>query len=97
MKEQRIADLRNKEIINIHDGSRYGIVSDLVFDMDCGQITALIVPQPYRIRDLFGRGEDLRIPWNSIQRIGDEIILVDYIPDKPGADPERQKISNFFL
>ena len=42
-----------------------------------GQVVAIIVYGPCRFFGLFGRGEEFYIPWECIQRIGDDIILID--------------------
>ena len=73
----RMYDLRQKEIVNISDGARYGFVSDMELDTTQGTITALIVPGPGRVLGVFGRDQEYRIPWDKIQKIGDDIILVD--------------------
>lgn len=73
----RMYDLRQKEIVNLNDGARYGFVSDLEFDSGEGKITALIVPGPGRVLGVFGRDQEYRIPWEKINKIGDDVILVD--------------------
>ena len=75
--ETRIAELRYKEIICISDGSRLGYVGDLEIDLNSGQVRALVVPGRRRFFGLLGREEDHRIPWNTVRRFGDDIILVD--------------------
>ena len=74
----RITDLRNKEVINITDGSRLGCVYDAEFDVCTAKIVAIIVPGPAKFFGLFGRDEDYIIPWDNIEKIGDDIILVCY-------------------
>jgi len=69
-------DLRQKEIVNINDGARYGFVSDLELDPVQGRIIALVVPGPGRVLGVFGRDQEYRIPWEMITKIGDDIILV---------------------
>lgn len=73
----RIGDLRYKEVINVNTGIRLGYVSDGVFDIKSGRMRALVVPGAYKVMGLFGRSEDFVIPWESIRRIGDDIILVE--------------------
>jgi len=75
-------DLRQKEIVNINDGARYGFVSDLELDIRDGKAAALIVPGPGRVLGVFGRDQEYRIPWENINKIGDDIILVDCATDK---------------
>ena len=49
----RFADFRCKEVINICDGCRLGYVGDVECRLPDGQLTALIVPGPYRFFGLF--------------------------------------------
>lgn len=74
---ERFSDLRCKEVINITDGARLGYVNDLDLEPDCGRILSLIVPGRCRLFGLLSAGEDYVIPWQSIRRIGADIILVD--------------------
>ena len=85
----RFRDLRRKEVININDGSRLGPVADVDLRAPEGQIVAIVVYGPARFFGLFGRGEEFYIPWDCIQRIGDDIILID----KPfqRREPERKR------
>ena len=73
----RMYDLRQKEVINLSDGARYGFVSDLEINIEEGKITTMIVPGPGRVLGVFGRDQEYRIPWDKISKIGDDIILVD--------------------
>ena len=79
----RIVDLRGKEVISISDGTRLGFPYDVELDTVTGRVTAIIVPGECRYFGLFGRGDDIVIPWEAIRRIGDDIILVD-CDGKPG-------------
>ena len=89
----RIRDLRCKEVINICDGCRLGIVSDVDVRIPEGQVVAIIVCGPYRFFGLFGRGEEYYVPWECIQRIGDDIILIDkpFQRRDAGMDRKRRK------
>ena len=73
----RIKNLRCKEVINICDGCRLGFVSDVDVRVPEGQVVAVVVQGPCRFFGLFGRGEEYYVPLECIQRIGDDIILVD--------------------
>ena len=85
----RIRGLRCKEVINICDGSRLGFVYDVDIKVPEGQVLAIVVKGPGMFFGLFGRGEEFYIPWDCIQRIGDDIILID----KPfqRRDPNLEK------
>lgn len=73
----RMRDLRCKEVINICDGCRLGFVGDVDVRLPEGQVAAVVVFGPGRFFGLFGRGEEYYIPWDCIQRVGDDIILVE--------------------
>ncbi|MDR0813640.1 MAG: YlmC/YmxH family sporulation protein [Oscillospiraceae bacterium] len=86
----QITDLRYKEVINISNGFRLGIVTDAMFNAESGQIVSLIAPGPPRFLGLFGRCEDYIIPWHSIKKIGSDIILIETDHDY-GVRPPRKK------
>lgn len=71
-----VAELQCREVINICTGHRLGFVCDIEFETEDGRIIALIVPGPCRYWGMFGREDDYRLPWDCIERIGDDIILV---------------------
>lgn len=72
-----LSELRQKEVINVCDGKRLGRVMDLEFCAVDSRITALVVPATTTLLQSM-RGEKCGtvIPWENIQRIGDDVILV---------------------
>ena len=68
-------DLRNKEIINLCDGSRMGHIVDLVFSTENGRVTGLVTPGEKR---LFKKSGEIFIPIEKVRRIGDDVILIRY-------------------
>lgn len=87
--------MRDKEVINICDGARLGFVADVDMKLPEGQICAIIVYGPYRFFGLFGRGEEFYIPWECIQRIGDDIILIDKPFQRRDSSQERKRRKKF--
>lgn len=87
----RLGELRYKEIINVANGNRLGFVGDAELDPATGRLTALIVPGPARFFGLFGREEDYLLPFESISRIGEDIILIDVAGDYLRAGKEKRK------
>lgn len=71
-----IAGLQKKEVINVHDGTRLGYVSDVDIDLENGKILALHIPASTKMFNIFGKNEDHVIPWDQITKIGDDIILI---------------------
>lgn len=66
-------ELRNKEVINLSDGSRMGHLVDIVFNHENGCIVGVVVPGEKR---LFKKTDDVFIPLEKVRRIGEDVILV---------------------
>lgn len=68
-----LSELQLKEIINITDGKRIGIIVDVIVESN-GQIRKLILEEKRGKR--FSKDE-YEILWSQIVKIGDDIILID--------------------
>ena len=76
------SDFRQKEVINIRDGKRLGVIIDMEFDLHAGRITAIVVPGPSKLMGFLKGEGDYVIPWEKIKKRGDDVILVDVDPNK---------------
>lgn len=74
--EERVSDLSFREVIDLDSGRRLGRVRDALVDGDTGKISALIVPGRLRCLGLLGREEELVLPWETLERLGEDILLV---------------------
>jgi len=74
----RASDLKEKEVVNVRDGSKLGLISDIEVNLEKGEIEAIVIPGPGRILGLFGKNQDYVIEWNKIVKIGTHVILVDF-------------------
>ena len=80
----KTSELREREVVNILDGRRLGLASDLEIEVETGRIKAIVVPGPGKFLLLFGNDEDYVIPWEKIIKIGVDVILVeasDYVAE----------------
>lgn len=73
----RMCELRDKEVINTKDGSRYGYITDVEIDIRNGCVIAIIINTSNRVLGIFGREQEYIIPWCFIKQIGDDIIIVE--------------------
>jgi len=89
----RITELGCKEVINVCDGTRYGYVNDVEIDCSCGRVVALVVHCKGGLFGALSKNNDIVIPWESIKKIGDDIILVDSVLEAPFVN----KKIGFFL
>jgi len=75
----KISDLRMREIINIVDGRRLGMIKDIDIDLEEGKINAIILPGVGggKFLGFLGKEEEIVVPWNKIKKIGADVILVE--------------------
>ncbi len=86
----RITDLRCKEVIDLCTGDRIGFVEDVELILPGGQIAALVVPGTGKCFGLFGREDDVVIPWDCVRRFGEDVILVE-LPEHPNRPAKTRK------
>ena len=72
----RVVDLRYRDVINIKDGCRLGCVNDIEIDTCSARVICIVVYGRPKCFGLFGREDDIIIPWESIEVIGEDTVLV---------------------
>lgn len=86
----KASELTEKEIINVIDGTKLGIISDIEIDLEKAKIKAIIIPRAGGIMSLFTKANNIVIDWEDIVRIGSEVILVN-------IDSNKYKDENNFV
>ncbi len=81
----RIGDLRDRDVVNVNDGRRLGVISDVDIDVENGTVKAIIIPGSGGFMGVIGRKHDITISWDKIVRVGVDTILVDF----PADDEEK--------
>ena len=71
----RSCNFKNREVINIDTAERIGIVKDVEIDTENGSIKAIVVKKHSNLFPQIFGGE-LVIPWDNIEVMGEEIVLV---------------------
>lgn len=77
--EVSFCELRTKMVINVVDGKALGRIVDIIFSRDNSKVIGVIAPGDKNFH-LFGRKNDLFIPYNCIIRIGIDSVLVELRP-----------------
>lgn len=72
----RLSELCDKEIVNMKDGAILGCIGDLDIETCDAKILAMVIPGRPKCFGLLGREEDVVIPWEKIEVIGQDTILV---------------------
>lgn len=75
----RLSELSGKEIVNLYDGARLGVIgnSDLLIDEGTGNIISLIIPRNRAQLFLFGNLGYSEVAWDCIKKIGPDIVIVE--------------------
>ena len=90
----RIGELRNRDVISVRDGVRIGFVGDIEINTQTAQLAAVVVYGRPRLFGLLGHEEDCIIPWESIRMLGEDAVLVDFVPQK--RVQKRGFLANFW-
>lgn len=75
--------LKEKAVINICNGKQLGYISDIEVDTHSGRVLRIILQTGTSVFSLFGGKNLLYIPWQCIERIGDDTILVRFTEIAP--------------
>lgn len=71
-----LSELCRKDVIQVPLGANLGRVDDLRFDPRTAALEGLILLGRPRLFGLLGRQEDVFIPWQEIETVGADVILV---------------------
>ncbi len=71
----KISEFRQKEVLDTVTGKRLGYVCDMEIDDVSGRIISITVPSG-KILSSIMKKSDIIIPWEKIEKIGKDMILV---------------------
>lgn len=71
-----LAELRDKEVIDIKTGAKLGFVDDIEINLERATVIALVVYGRPRFFGLLGRDDDIIIKCKEIEIIGVDTILI---------------------
>ncbi len=77
MRTCTFEELSCKEVISCMDCSRLGFISDCDICLDDARILSVTVEQPSGLFGIFKKS--LIIPWECIKKIGEDLIIVEYL------------------
>lgn len=81
-----LTELRSKDVVNVDTGKKLGRVMDVEFDVCSGCMQAIVVPGEFKLAcAIRGEKNGIVIPWERIVRIGDDVILVRFLPGEMEA------------
>lgn len=74
----RISEFQTKDVVNVANGKKLGNIGDIDINLDTGHVEAIVILGAGKILGLFGREEEIVIPWRNIVKIGADVILVRF-------------------
>ena len=84
----RIQEFRYKDVVCVEDGTRLGYVGDVELDTRTARLRSIVIYGRYRWLP-FAREEDIIVPWEEIQIIGEDTILVNIAPPRSSRKKRR--------
>ncbi|MGI6119507.1 MAG: YlmC/YmxH family sporulation protein [Desulfosporosinus sp.] len=78
-----LSELGGKEIINLYDGAKLGLVGDADLDISVnGSVEAIILNSREGFSGFWSSRRErerktLVIPWKNIKKVGSEVIIID--------------------
>lgn len=88
-------EIRSKEIINVLSGRLLGNACDIVFDLRRNCILGLIVPGNKSMLNFFKPTQEIFIPYNSICKIGEDVILVEVVEQNVNKKKNKKEVRTF--
>lgn len=70
--------IEDKDVVNVVDGKKIGFVCDLEIEVNSGKIFFIYVQTISRLLNIFSKDEKIKIPWDQIIKIGEDVIIVNY-------------------
>lgn len=74
---ERIAELKDRQVVSVKDGTVLGFVGDIELDTENGRLAAIVIYGRPKAFGLLGREDDIVISWSDIAIFGNETILVN--------------------
>lgn len=91
-----LAELCKKDVIQLKFGANLGRADDLRFNLETAQIEGLVLLGRPRWLGLWGRQEDMFIPWQEVEIIGSDVILVTCPLPQGLQQPKQGFLARFF-
>ena len=72
----RLSEIQNKDVINLNSGMKVGNIIDIKINRETGKIESLILEKK-KFSSIFNSNDEIEIYWTQINKIGEDVILVE--------------------
>ncbi|AIS52697.1 sporulation protein, YlmC/YmxH family [Thermoanaerobacter kivui] len=73
----KASELRDKDVIDINTGEKLGNIIDIEVNLEEGRVEGIVLPKESKFFRIFSKDVELYLSWDSIKKIGTDVILVD--------------------
>ncbi|AEM78997.1 YlmC/YmxH family sporulation protein [Thermoanaerobacter wiegelii] len=74
----KASELRDKDVIDINTGEKLGNIIDIEVNLEEGRVEGIVIPKETSFFRFFNKDIEIYLLWESIKKIGTDVILVDY-------------------
>jgi YlmC/YmxH family sporulation protein len=74
----KISEFQIKDVVNVANGKNLGNIGDIEINLDTGKIESVVINKNGRVLGLFGKEDEIVIPWRNILKIGEDVVLVRF-------------------
>lgn len=89
----RFTDLRHKEVISTCDGTRIGFVDDVIVDTKTARVISIVIFGRSGMFGFFGKCDDYIIPWEKIELIGEDTIIISCCTPNPTKREKKRRFN----
>lgn len=93
--DMTLMELSRKDVIQLGTGLKLGQIDDLEFDEQSACIKGIVLRGHLRWFGLRGKDDDVIIPWEQVETIGHDVVLVNTQFSIPGRE-KRQGLFSVF-
>lgn len=72
----RVTELKQWDVVDISNGKNMGAIKDIEIDLSTGVVVAITVSSTESMFGIFGKNNELAIPWKNIVKVGEDVVLV---------------------
>ena len=72
----KFQELQKKDVVSINDGVKLGKIYDLEINVQSGAIEKIIIQENLKLSNLFSSSNCIELPFDCIDKIGEEVIIV---------------------
>ena len=94
--ELQIYRFRHKEVISACDGTRIGFIDDVIVDTKCATVVSIVIFGRPGFFSLVGKCQDYIIPWEKIDLIGEDTVIISCQTPKPVKKPKKPRFGAKF-